>query len=113
MRLERVERTGAVLLEILDHQQDRQAATIGRLIDLSISGMKINIDKAIAEHTLLRLRVDIAGREYRLYGKVRWARDEGKHYIGILLSTEFDSDYEDWTSLFVEDRDLIFGPQKL
>ena len=106
MRLDRIEREEEVLVDVIDCSQrpDLNHTSIAcRTVDVSENGMKVNTELSIPVHTIVSLRLDLPSQLYRLKGEVRWARDEGRHYVGLMLD-ENSPDMIAWNQMFeVED----------
>jgi hypothetical protein len=101
-RLDRIERSEQVLVDVIDcvDQPDLNATALAcRTVDISETGMKLDSRMPIPVNTILGLRLDISAQLYRLEGQVRWAVDDGSHFIGLVLN-EDSADLSDWTQMF-------------
>ena len=99
MRFERVERKGAVLVELISGSSET-SKFIGRILDMSATGMKLNVDSAIPVNSLLNLQLDLDDETFRLKAQVKWARDEGRHYIGLRFDDIASPDIINWYRQF-------------
>lgn len=102
MRLDRIEKKEAVLVDVIrcaakPHLNDTSMTCT--TVDVSESGMKVSTGMAIPVATRLGLRLDVASHLYRLEGEVRWSRNEGRHYVGLLIDNE-SPDFVAWTRMF-------------
>lgn len=68
-----------------NHRTDE---AIGRTLDLSRAGLRLELDRPL--HPCSRVRLDLALRDalLRLEGRIRWVRetDPGRHEMGIELA---------------------------
>ena len=105
MRLDRIERDEEVLVDIIncENRPELNATSFAcRTVDVSENGMKVVSDLAIPVSTRLGLRLDFSSMVYRLEGEVRWSKDEGMNYIGLLLDAQ-SQDIVCWTRMFQMD----------
>ena len=105
MRLDRIERDEEVLVDIIncENQPELNATSLAcRTIDVSENGMKVVSELAIPVRTRLGLRLDLSSMVYRLEGEVRWSKDDGMNYIGLLLDTQ-SQDIVCWNRMFQMD----------
>ncbi len=105
MRLDRIERDEEVLVDIIncENQPELNATSLAcRTIDVSENGMKVATELAIPVRTRLGLRLDLSSMVYRLEGEVRWSKDDGMKYIGLLLDTQ-SQDIICWNRMFQMD----------
>jgi hypothetical protein len=101
-RLDRIERSEEVLVDVIDcvDQPDLISTSLAcRTIDISETGMKLDAGMPIPVNTTLSLRLDFAAQLFRLEGKVRWATDDGGHFIGLVLN-EDSPDLSNWSQMF-------------
>ncbi len=102
MRLDRIEREEDVLVDIIQCQRNpdlNDTSLSCRTVDVSEGGMKVASDLDIPVATVIGLRLDLSSVLYRLEGEVRWCKDEGQHYVGLLID-EDSPDYAIWTRMF-------------
>lgn len=102
MRLDRIEREEDVLVDVIQCRRNPELNDTHlscKTVDVSEVGMKVESDMDIPVATVLGLRLDLSSVLYRLEGEVRWCKDEGKHYVGLLLD-EDSPDYIHWTRMF-------------
>jgi hypothetical protein len=102
MRLDRIEKKEAILVDVIRciaKPQLNDTSLTCTTVDVSESGMKVSTGMAIPVATRLGLRLDVASQLYRLEGEVRWSRDEGRHYVGLLID-EQSPDFVAWTRMF-------------
>lgn len=102
MRLDRIEREEDVLVDVISCRRDpslNDTSMSCKTVDVSEAGMKVASDLDIPVATVLGLRLDLSSVLYRLEGEVRWCKDEGTHYVGLLLDEE-SADYANWTRMF-------------
>jgi hypothetical protein len=102
MRLDRIEKDEEVLVDVInciDQPELNDTSLACRTVDFSESGMKVQTDLDIPIKTRLGLRLDLASVLYRLEGEVRWCKDEGTHYVGLLIDNE-SPDFIPWTRMF-------------
>lgn len=105
MRLDRIERDEEVLVDIIkcENRPELNATSLAcRIVDVSENGMKVVSELAIPVSTRLGLRLDLSSTVYRLEGEVRWSKDEGMSYIGLLLDTQ-SQDIICWNRMFQMD----------
>ena len=103
MRLDRIERDEEVLVDVIRcvNQPDLMDTALAcRTVDVSENGLKMSAMMHIPVNTVLGLRLDLSSKLYRLQGEVRWVRDEGGHYVGLLLSDDESQDMSAWTQMF-------------
>lgn len=102
MRLDRIERDIEILIDIIEceNQPDLKDTSLAcRTVDVSEHGMKVKSSMDLPVSTRLGMRLDMASQLYRLEGEVRWSKEEGLHYIGLLIDTE-SADYVPWSRMF-------------
>ncbi|MBT4492190.1 MAG: PilZ domain-containing protein [Gammaproteobacteria bacterium] len=102
MRLDRIEREEDVLVDIISCQMNPElndTSLACRTVDVSEVGMQVESDLDLPPETVLGLRLDLSSVLYRLEGEVRWCREEGKHYVGLLIDEE-SPDFVNWTRMF-------------
>jgi hypothetical protein len=102
MRLDRIEREEDVLVDVINclgNPELNDTSLACRTIDVSEGGMKVATELDIPVETILGLRLDLSSVLYRLEGEVRWCKDEGKHYVGVLID-EDSPDFLSWTKMF-------------
>ena len=102
MRLDRIERKEDVLIDVIecaDQPELNDTSLACQTVDVSENGMKVSTRMPIPVNTVLSLRLDLSSHLYRLQGEVRWARDEGRHYVGLLLDRE-SQDIGEWDKMF-------------
>ena len=58
-----------------------------------IRGMRVTVG------TVVGLRLDLEAQLYRLQGRVRWARDEGRHFLGVKIDQD-SPDIGAWNQMF-------------
>lgn len=102
MRLDRIEREEAVLVDIIRCQGNPElndTAFACKTVDVSEGGMQVQSDLVLPPATILGLRLEVSEVLYRLEAEVRWSRENGKHYCGVMLD-EASADYITWTRMF-------------
>jgi hypothetical protein len=102
MRLDRIEKQEAVIIDVISCMSQPElnnTLLTCSTVDVSESGMKVEAAMAIPVATRLGLRLDLASRVYRLEGEVRWSKDEGQHYLGLLIDDD-SADMVAWTRMF-------------
>ena len=102
MRLDRIERDEEILVDVINciNQPELNDTSLAcRTVDVSETGMKVLTDLDIPVNTRLGLRLDLASVLYRLEGEVKWCKDEGAHYVGLLLDDD-SPDFIPWTRMF-------------
>lgn len=102
MRLDRIEREEDVLVDVINCARNPELNDTSiscKTVDVSESGMKVATEMDFPVETVLGLRLDLASVLYRLEGEVRWCKDEGKHYVGLLIN-EDSPDFVNWTRMF-------------
>ena len=102
MRLDRIEREEEVLVDVIncvEQPELNDTSLTCKTVDVSEAGMLVVTDIAIPVHTRLGLRLDLSSVLYRLEGEVRWNREEGGHFVGLLLDDN-SQDYVPWTRMF-------------
>jgi hypothetical protein len=102
MRLDRIEKQEAVLIDVIScmsHPELNDTSLTCTTIDVSETGMKVATAMSIPVSTRLGLRLDVASHLYRLEGEVRWSRDENEHCVGLLID-DGSADIVAWTRMF-------------
>ena len=102
MRLDRIEKDEEVLVDVINciNQPELNDTSLAcRTVDVSERGMMVQTDLDIPIKTRLGLRLDLASVLYRLEGEVRWCKDEGTHYVGLLIDND-SPDFIPWTRMF-------------
>ncbi len=102
MRLDRIEREEDVLVDIINCQVNPELNDTSlscRTVDVSELGMKVESELGLPPETILGLRLDLSSTLYRLEGEVRWCRQEGMHYAGLLIAEE-SPDFVSWARMF-------------
>ena len=102
MRLERIEREEDVLLDIIECVGDpdlNDTSLACQTVDVSEEGMQIKLSMEIPKGSTIGLRLDLIKDIYRLVGEVRWTKEEGHHFVGVLLSDD-SPDYKAWQEMF-------------
>ena len=102
MRLSRIERKEDVTMDVIQcsaqpHLIDTSMSC--KTVDISAHGMKVSTRIPIPVNTILDLTLDSSSRLYHLQGEVRWARDEGRHYVGLRLDND-SQDINAWSKMF-------------
>lgn len=104
MRPERFEKERNLVVDVISCEKDASLADAqlaAKTVDVSAAGMKVAMYVALPEKARLALQVDCAVRQFNLAGEVRWLRDEGETWIGILLDKE-SPDFESWQEAFAD-----------
>ena len=102
MRLDRIEQEESVLVDVINciNQPDLNDTSMScTTVDVSEEGMQVETDMELPVSTVLGLRLDVASTLYRLEGEVRWAREDGNYYMGLLLDKE-SPDFISWARRF-------------
>ena len=102
MRLDRIERTEEVLVDVIDCVNRPELVDTSlacRTMDVSEDGMKVVSEMDLPVDTLLGLRLDLETHLYRLQAQVRWSNDEGNFHVGLLLNQD-SQDLQDWNKMF-------------
>ena len=102
MRLDRIEREESVLVDIIHCQQNpdlNDTALSCRTVDVSEGGMQVESDLNLPPSTVIGLRLQLSEALYRLEAEVRWSKQNGKHYSGLMLDEE-SPDFVNWTRMF-------------
>lgn len=116
-RHQRLPRDGKVVVQIVNSSQD--SIPEGTVVkcepkDVSASGLRIQLDRAVAEGCRLELWVAISGISPKFYlaGEVKWCREmEGsteadiRHLLGVELSGEPAHDLTQWRAVFEESNE--------
>ena len=103
MRLDRIEKRAAVLVEVINciKQPDLNDTALScHTVDVSEHGIKMTSTMEIPVNTLVGIRLDLAENLYRLQGEVRWSQEDGEFHFGLLLSEEESPDFNEWTKMF-------------
>jgi len=102
---ERADAHAAVFIEVDSPEPDsgeRPTVILCRILDVSSSGMRIVVDRALPETAILRLCADF-GRDrlpLEVVGEVRWCREEGDYFeAGFVLYESAYTDIEAWKNL--------------
>jgi len=102
MRMGRFERDEEVLVDVINcaEQPELNNTSLAcRTVDVSEHGMKMKSAIHIPVDTQLALRLDLDSVRYRLEGEVRWCKEEGESYIGLLIHNS-SQDIIPWTRMF-------------
>lgn len=102
MRPERFEKERKVVLDVLSCEQDTSltdAQMLAKTIDVSEAGMKVSLYVGVPEKARVALRLDGELQQFKLEGEVRWVRDDGEPWVGVLLDPEC-ADYALWREAF-------------
>jgi hypothetical protein len=102
MRLDRIEREEDVLVDVIMCSENpalNDTSLSCRTVDVSEAGMLMTSGLDFPVNTVLGLRLDLSSVLYRLEGEVRWCREEGTHYVGLLLDSD-SPDFVNWTRMF-------------
>ncbi len=102
MRLDRIERDEEILIDVIQCKERPELMDTSvscRTVDVSEHGMKLCTVLAVPVNTVLGLRLELSDTLYRLQGEVRWVRDEGMHYLGLMLHQD-SPDYPAWNEMF-------------
>lgn len=104
MRPERFEKERNLVVDVISCEDDcrlADAQIAGKTIDVSAAGMKVAMYVAVPERARLLLHLDGASRRFNLEGEVRWLRDDGETWMGIMLD-EASPDFESWQEVFAD-----------
>lgn len=101
----RAEVHAAVFLEV-DHPDpesgEQPTVILCRILDVSSTGLRIRVDRALPQTAILRLCADF-GRDWQpveVMGEVRWCREEGDYFeAGFVLFESSCTDIEVWKGL--------------
>ena len=102
MRLDRIESTDPVLIDVIDcfeQPELNDTSFSGKTVDVSEYGMQLAATMKIPVATRLAIRLDLQSTLYRLEGVVRWSRRNGEYLIGLQLD-EDSADLVAWTRRF-------------
>jgi hypothetical protein len=102
MRLDRIDKHESVMVDVIScmsHPELNDTSLTCFTVDVSETGMKVASAIPIPVATRLGLRLDFASHLYRLEGEVRWAKDDGRHYVGLYID-DSSADIVAWTRMF-------------
>lgn len=104
MRPERFDKERKIVVDVLSCEEDASlidAQLAAKTIDVSETGMKVSMYVALPENARIALHLDSDSRQFNLQGEVRWLREEGETWVGILLD-EQSPDYLLWREAFAD-----------
>lgn len=96
-------------------ESDRVPALRGKTVycssvDISASGLQIELDREAPPGCVLDLWIEVKGRRGRIFltGEVRWCtenQERGKYQLGIEIQAGDATQVQDWTALFAADEE--------
>ena len=84
------------MVDVISCEKDEMltnAQIAGKTIDVSEAGMKLAMYVGVPERARIALHLNAPFRQFNLEGEVRWLRENGEAWVGVLLD-EDSTDYE-------------------
>ena len=104
MRSERFEKERDLVVDVISCEKDEMltnAQIAGKTIDVSEAGMKLAMYVGVPERARIAVHLNAPFRQFNLEGEVRWLRDNGEAWVGVLLD-ENSTDYESWREAYAD-----------
>ena len=106
LRLDSDDTVFVELSELAVDQTVQSRIAICEVLDISANGLRVVMDEAPPLHSILRICVQLAERDQRLYlaAETKWIKPEsdGGFQIGFSLFESDETDIEAWKRLIVE-----------